>query len=243
MTHSTSKALNMVMINVVKLNMVDKGQSVKTLHAPDCGSAPFFTAVLIACLMWAPTSLANDKYPPELSASPGMLGLTKVGEGRMKWFGFSLYKASLWTQDGVYLGMPVTPRAKRDAMFSSATSDAAGYHPYSLPVALHIVYEKNISRETLIVTTLKEWRRLKIFNAVQHRQWVKLLRHIWPDVEPGDSITTVVQDNGHTRFLVNGREGGTVTDPRFGPALLAIWLHPQTRAAQLRAHLLGLQGG
>jgi hypothetical protein len=105
------------------------------------------------------------------------------------------------------------------------------------------VYEKNISCEILVKTTIKEWRRLKIFTESQYLHFAPQLRSIWPDVKPGDSITTLIDNNQHTIFFVNGREAGKIIDTAFGPALLAVWLHPKTRAANLRADLIGLQGG
>jgi hypothetical protein len=105
------------------------------------------------------------------------------------------------------------------------------------------VYEKNISSETLVDTTLKEWRRLNIFDDSRRQFYAQQLRRLWPDVKPGDSITTVMNNNEQTIFLVNGREVGRISDKHFGPALLAIWLHPETRATGLRADLIGLKGG
>jgi hypothetical protein len=232
----------------IALSKLIKGQSVKTLHAPDCGSAPFFIVLIIACLVWVPVSAAKDDGTNKLSAGPQLqgltkLGLTKVGEGRMKWFGFSIYRASLWTQNGVYLGIPVQQQPEQGLVKQPHLINGADNYPYSLPIALHIVYEKNISRETLIDTTIKEWRRLKIVDESQRQHWVQQLLRIWPDVKPGDSITTVMDNNHHTIFLVNGSEAGRVTDVRFGPALLAIWLHSETRATDLRTNLIGLQGG
>ncbi|KPJ95233.1 MAG: hypothetical protein AMJ53_03175 [Gammaproteobacteria bacterium SG8_11] len=169
------------------------------------------------------------------------LGLTMVGEGSMTWLGFSLYHASLWTKNGTYHGIPTERVANQKPVITSEQQSQD--LTYSLPIALHIVYEKNISSETLVKTTIKEWRRLKIFNDNQYRNYEPQLLNIWPDVKPGDSITTVIDTNQHTLFLVNGREAGQITDKDFGPALLAVWLHPKTRAASLRAELIGLQGG
>jgi hypothetical protein len=62
---------------------------------------------------------------------------------------------------------------------------------------------------------------------------------IWPDVSPGDSITTLVERDGPTRFFFNDEPIGVVADPDFGPALLTIWLHPASRSDKLRLALLG----
>ncbi|MCG6971169.1 MAG: chalcone isomerase family protein [Gammaproteobacteria bacterium] len=243
------------MINKTTLlpSKIIKGQSVETLHAPDCSSVPFFTAkgiaLVIVCLVWLPVATdAREDTSHNLATKQQQLrltslGLSKVGEGHMKWFGFSLYRASLWTQNGVYLGMPEQQVPDQGVSNGNPVVNGIVNQPDSLPIALHIVYQKNISRETLIDTTVKEWRRLKIADQPQQLRWAQQLRGIWPDVKPGDSITTVMDDNHHTIFLVNGRDAGKVTDVQFGPALLAIWLHPETRAADLRVRLIGQQGG
>ena len=220
---------------------VTQGQRQKSLHAPSSCSAPFLIVCAVACLFYTSVSLAKENGAAILPAHVKHLGLSMVGEGTMTWLGFSIYKASLWTKNGTYHGIPIEQVA--DQEFLTPTAQRTKDSTYSLPIALHIVYEKNISSETLVKTTIKEWRRLKIFNDHQHRNYEPQLLNIWPDVKPGDSITTVIDNDQHTIFLVNGREAGKITDKNFGPALLAVWLHPKTRAASLRAELIGLQGG
>jgi len=222
----------MIKTSNTTVNIVTQGQRPKSLHAPSYCSVPFFIVCIVASTVWVPVSLANEINATKLPEEARHLGLSMVGEGKMTWLGFSIYKASLWTQNGTYYETPV-----------KKGSDLHQTIAHSLPIALHIVYEKNISSDTLVKTTIKEWRRLKIFNDIQYLNYETKLRSIWPDVEPGDSITTVIDNNQHTIFLVNGREAGQITDKNFGPALLAVWLHPKTRAASLRADLIGLQGG
>lgn len=220
------------MTNNTTATNVTQGQRFKSLHTPDDCSAPFFVLYMVASLVWMPVSLANENGAAMLPAQIRHLGLSMVGEGTMTWLGFSIYKASLWTQNGTY--------------YETSNNQGPDLHhaiAHSLPIALHIVYEKNISSDTLVKTTIKEWRRLNILNDSEYRNYAPQLRNIWPDVKPGDSITTVIDNNRHTIFLVNGREAGKIIEKDFGPALLAVWLHPKTRAASLRADLIGLQGG
>jgi hypothetical protein len=60
-------------------------------------------------------------------------------------------------------------------------------------------------------------------------------------VTPGDQLIARYDPGGATRFYGNDGLLGVIDDPKFGPAFLGIWLHPQTRAAELRAALLGAQ--
>ena len=146
--------------------------------------------------------------------------LVEVGSGELRWFGMEVYEARLLTGGGQYDG-----------------TVASG------PQALEITYRRNISREQLVRTTEREWdrlaRELGLDSRSPVRGWLNELGAIWPDVAPGDRIIAFVEPAGPTRFYGNDGLLGTVDDPRFGPAFLGIWLHPDTRAADLRARLIG----
>ncbi|MFU8821460.1 MAG: chalcone isomerase family protein [Gammaproteobacteria bacterium] len=146
--------------------------------------------------------------------------LVEVGGGELRWFGIEVYEARLLTGGGQYDGMA-----------------ASG------PQALEITYRRNISREQLVRTTEREWSRLSrelgLDSQIPVSGWLNELGAIWPDVVPGDRIIALVEPAGQTRFYGNESLLGSVEDPRFGPAFLGIWLHPETRAADLRARLIG----
>jgi hypothetical protein len=142
--------------------------------------------------------------------------LKLVGEGHMTWFGFTIYNASLWTATGQY-----------------------NQFQNDLPIALHITYDKNIRGEKLAETTVEEWERLEFFDQQSRQQWGNQLAKIWPDVKPGDSITTLVTKERNTIFYANDIRIGHIQDENFSYALIAIWLHPNTTAPTLRANLIG----
>jgi len=141
--------------------------------------------------------------------------LKLIGEGEMTWFGIGIYNASLWTISGKYTDL-VT----------------------ELPIALHITYKKNIHSKKLVEATSEEWERLHIFNSESRRHWARQLSQIWPNVKPGDSITTLITENRITKFYSNDNFIGEIEDPHFGPALLMIWLHPDTSEPELREKLI-----
>jgi hypothetical protein len=159
---------------------------------------------------------ARAETPTALAAG---LRLQPVGAGEMRFFGFHLYDISLWTETGRFEGF-------RDGQ----------------TVALHIHYRKPISRDRLVATTRSEWDRLGRPGGARHQQWLATVEDIWPDVAPGDVITTVVSPDGSTRFYSRRGLLGEIRDSGFGPAFLAIWLDPDTRARDVRASLLGLSG-
>ena len=145
--------------------------------------------------------------------------LAAVGRGELTWFGFSVYEASLWTRNGKFLGLD-----------------------NSVPIALAITYQRSINSEDLANRTIEEWERLGIFKNEERQYWQKKLKQIWPDVKPGDTITTLVTSENTTRFYYNDNLLAVLDDPNFGAALLSIWLDPNTSEPNLRKKLIGHRG-
>jgi hypothetical protein len=148
--------------------------------------------------------------------------LVEVGSGELRWLGIELYEARLLSREGRF-----------------ESFETSG------PVALEIVYRRSISRARLLQATHREWRRLGrelgLQGDAQVQRWLALLADIWPDVGSGDRIVAMVEPGGGTRFYGNDGLLGLIDDPDFGPAFLAIWLHPATRANELRSALLGVR--
>ena len=145
--------------------------------------------------------------------------LKEVGRGRLTFMGFGIYKTSLWSDTGKYTGLR-----------SGQT------------VALSLWYERKFTRSQLIAITTREWQRLGLATPEQQSRWTRELERHWLDVRPGDNMTIVMTPEGETRFYRQDRALGTVKDPQFGPALLAIWLDPRTAVADLRQQMLGTEG-
>jgi hypothetical protein len=148
--------------------------------------------------------------------------LVEVGSGELRWFGMEVYSARLLNGGDRFEGL-----------------QGPG------PLALEITYRRTISRDRLVQSTEREWRRLDRRLALPEQArvqgWLDEVAAIWPDVGPGDRITARVEPGGATRFYGNDGPLGRVADPEFGPAFLGIWLHPDTRAAELRSALVGEQ--
>lgn len=176
------------------------------------GKTSHALTLALALLLWT--------APGSASPSAQLDDLLLVGSGEMRWLGMEIYEARLLNSAGRYDGGTITA-----------------------PMALEITYRRNISRDRLVGTTEREWRRLGrelgLDGRPQVKTWLSALGTIWPDVTPGDRIIALVEPGGPTRFYGNEGLLGVVADPEFGPAFLGIWLHPETRAAELRAGLLG----
>lgn len=142
------------------------------------------------------------------------------GRGTLSWLGLKIYEAALWSESGDFPAVGFDQR-----------------------IAFRIDYHRSIPAQRLVSATRKEWRRLDgqdgIPDLSNADSWLSQVGSMWPDVEPGDYILTVVEPGGPSRFY--GRDGllGVVQDPAFGPAFLSIWLHPGTSRPELRAALTG----
>ncbi|MEI7429654.1 MAG: chalcone isomerase family protein [Betaproteobacteria bacterium] len=144
------------------------------------------------------------------AARQGQQGWKQWGSGEMTWFGFSLYRATLWV---------------------------AGASPESAPSALQLDYRRDISRERLVSTSLDEMRRLGADEA-QLKRWETDLRRVFPDVKEGDSIVGVHYPGRGASFYHQGQATGDVVDAEFARRFFAIWLDPASRSPALRAVLL-----
>jgi hypothetical protein len=175
-------------------------------------------ALLLALVLALACPLPGGSARASGSVSP-LIDLVEIGSGEMTWLGLDIYSARLLSDSGRF------PDA------------AAG------PLALEITYRRAVSRERLVRTTQREWsrlaRQLGLDDSAQTEAWLAQLARIWPDVTPGDRIIALREPAGPTRFYGNDGLLGVVADPDFGPAFLGIWLHPDTRAAELRSGLLG----
>jgi len=143
-------------------------------------------------------------------------GLEVVGQGEYSWFGLRVYQASLATETGRFSDWTDTERAR-----------------------FEIYYHRDVSASKLIDIAREEWDRLGVDAPPR---WFGWLRQLLPDVREGDTLSCLVLPDERTVFYHNGEKTGEVAEPGFGPAFLAIWLHPEARAADLRRALLGDSG-
>jgi hypothetical protein len=153
-----------------------------------------------------------------LFASP-VATLNKLGEGEMSYLFWTLYRAELFSSDA--------------PLETDATANSAG-----LQKALRITYYRAISRDDLLTAPQDQWLHLG-YSQQETSAWLNRLVQIWPSVEPGDMLTLLVSPEQYSEFYLSDRLIGTVQDPRFGEAFLAIWLSEQTSEPKLRQKLLG----
>jgi hypothetical protein len=132
-----------------------------------------------------------------------------LGQGRMTYWGFTLYDAKLF-----------------------ASKDPKG------GIALDIQYLRKFESKDLTKQTLDELKNLGVSDT-QRAEWAEPLARAFKTVQVGDSITAIRKPQGGTQFFYNGQFVSEISGESFSEAFFGIWLHPKTSAPQLRKVLLG----
>jgi hypothetical protein len=139
-----------------------------------------------------------------------------LGSGQMRWLGFRLYDAALWTAS-----RPFNP---------------------SQPFALALTYHRDISRDRLVQTSMDEMRRIAAGSAdsAVMARWEGELRAALVDVSEGDQLIGVYLPNTGMRLYDSRKLLAHIADPELARAFFGIWLDEASRDRKLRAQLLGL---
>jgi hypothetical protein len=132
-----------------------------------------------------------------------------LGQGRMTYWGFTLYDAKLY-----------------------ASKETKG------GIALDIQYLRKFEAKDLAKQTLDELKNLGVSDT-QRSEWAEPLARAFKTVQVGDSITAIRKPQGGTQFFYNGQFVSEISGESFSQAFFGIWLHPKTSAPQLRKVLLG----
>jgi hypothetical protein len=178
------------------------------------GASLRLVAVLLILAAAAPVATAQQSHrplpQPVLAAAPG---LRPLGKGRHTLWGIRVYDATLWS---------VGPRW-------SASS----------PHALDIEPGRAVPADTLVQRAVVEMRDLKVGDENKLRLWQAEMTKVIPNVKSGDQVVIFCTDATRTLVYLNASTTGEVDDPSFCPAVMAVWLHPQTKHQALRKSLLG----
>ena len=83
-------------------------------------------------------------------------------------------------------------------------------------------------------------RALSALTSETDRQrWLGRLAALWPDVGAGDRLTFYVDSAGVGHFWWQDKPLGSLADPQFSAAFLAIWLADNSRDPALTRRLRG----
>jgi hypothetical protein len=154
-------------------------------------------------------ALSSPPTQAKEAPSPPWQQLRAVGQGEMSWLWFKLYDATLYSRSGRY------------------------------PQALTLTYARDIERSDLLTATAEEWQRLDLGSDVDRQRWIGQLAALWPDVGAGDRLTFYVDEAGVGHFWWHDQPLGTLADPQFSAAFLAIWLADNSRDPTLTRRLRG----
>lgn len=140
-----------------------------------------------------------------------------LGSGDLRWFGLHIYSAKLWTE--------------------SLTFDAKA------SFALELTYQRNISRERFVDTSIEEIKRLRgdtITSEILQR-WKTHMEKAFTDVKSGDQLIGVHLPKIGCRFYSRDKLLAEIKDTEFADAFFSIWFDPRSKDSGLRKQLTGTQ--
>ena len=172
---------------------------------------------LLAALAAAVPIAAHARSGPPQEVAGLLPGARLVGQGRLRWFGLTVYDARLWSPA------------------------SAGEDLLLQPFGLELEYARAFTGEKIAERSIAEMARIGTFAPDRARQWLDTMKRLFPDVGPGDRITGVQRNGEEALFFHNGAPRGALSDGEFTRLFFGIWLSPRTSAPQLREQLLGLR--
>ena len=180
---------------------------------------PVARVLLFFCIFGVPLvglsqteDLEHAPYASQVLTLEQARQLTLVGSSQLRVAFFKVFNSKLFTKTGQW----DDPR-----------------HSFRF----ELTYERNISGSFLAKQTANEWDHLE-FDDPRRSGWESAVLAMWPDVKKGDKIAFDVDEQGVSRFFYNGTWVGSVEDPDFAPAFIAIWLSTKTSRPAHREGLL-----
>jgi len=180
-------------------------------HRIPARAASLTLGAMILAVIFVTAAIASPRPlpPPVVSSVPG---IHPFGKGRHTLWGIRMYDATLWI---------VGPQ------WSAAA-----------PHALDIEPGRDVPSDTLVKNAIAEMRDLKVGDARQLGIWQAEMKKLIPNVRKGDQVVIFCSDTNRTVAYLNNSSTGEVDDPSFCPAVMSVWLHPQTKHQAIRKSLL-----
>nr|WP_295774157.1 chalcone isomerase family protein [Rhodoferax sp.] len=160
-----------------------------------------------------PAMVGAQVPPPEIATE--LSGALWAGTGRMRYFTFNVYDATLWVAPG----------------FSAKQYAQSAF-------ALDLSYLRSLDGHAIAQRSLVEMRRGATLTPAQEQRWLADMQQAFPDVKAGDHITGLHQPGVGARFWFNGAARAQVADPEFSRLFFGIWLAETTSEPRLRTALL-----
>ncbi|NJM32342.1 MAG: hypothetical protein HC848_05080 [Limnobacter sp.] len=158
---------------------------------------------------------ATSANPPS-EAVQAIPGLKKLGEGKLSWWGLSIYDSQLW---------------------GTATGQT-DFKPNSY--WLELQYKRSFKGSEIAKKSREEIQDQHPYSPQKLDAWQAELTRIFPEVVKGDTLSALYLPGQPMRFWHNNKPLATLADPELATAFMGIWLDPKTSDPELRAKLLGL---
>lgn len=159
---------------------------------------------------------ASTTVQPPREVAQALEQARKLGQARLVVFGFNIYDAKLWANDG----------------FAVANYASSAF-------ALELRYLRNFSGSSLAERSLKEMRAQSSVSDTKAQEWLEQMRKTFPDVKKGDQLIGIHRSDGSSSFTLNGKPIGDVRDAEFTRLFFGIWLSPRTSEPKMRRELIG----
>jgi hypothetical protein len=177
--------------------------------------AAFACAVAPALMLSSPAVAQSQAVPMPAGAASGLPELKLSGRTRLTFFGLRVYDAQLWIAPGF-----------------DATK------PTQTAFILDLTYLRNLKGKLIAERSLKEMQSQAPVSAEQAERWLAFMEKTFPDVGANDRLLGIHQPGQAARFVLNGREIGTLKDEAFSQRFFDIWLSPKGSEPAMREALL-----
>lgn len=171
-------------------------------------------------LMAVPAACGAGLARATHAGAPGLLPAgRRLGQARLRFFGLSVYDATLWAEPDF---------------------EAAQFERHRFVLELH--YLRTLYGKAISERSLKEMRGVGSVSEAQATRWLEAMTRLFPDVKDGDHIAGLHLPGEGARFSLNNQPLGDVPDRDFARLFFGIWLSPATSEPQMRVQLLAQAG-
>ena len=136
-----------------------------------------------------------------------------IGSGELKFLFLKIYQAELYA--------PAPPSG------------------LEAPMLLQINYLRAAPTDRIAKVTFEEMAKQAYASAEQIETWQPQYQQLLPTISAGDSLSFHYRSETEANFYFNHQLLGSIDDPDFARAFLAIWLAPTSSQPELRDALLG----
>ena len=143
---------------------------------------------------------------------------TLIGRGKLTYWGFDVYLASLWA--------------------SEASVNAEQWQMQR--IALELNYLRDFKGADIAKSSIDEIHAQSSLPKSKATLWLKTLEDIFPNIKKGQTLVGIYIPNVGAQFLYETALIGEIKDLELTKRFFDIWLSQQTSAPQLRKRLLAL---